>query len=343
MIALPITVLLVGAVVLFAGGGGGTRQRGGPPVHHVLRPGFERGANVTAYVEAALAGPRADAALVGLRRLGADAVTFPLLWFEDARDSAQLAPDRRQTPSDRSVLHAMAVAHVLGMRVTLTPIVSVRDGTFRGMLAPSDRAAWFHSYRRMLGHYANLARRGSAVRLVVGSELTSMTGDTAAWQNLIRLARSRFGGQLTFAANWVAGAEQIGFWPSLDAIGVDAYMPLTASPDPPTADLRAAWQPWIARLGALHQRTRRPVVVTEFGFPSRLGAAARPSVEGSGPIDQAPQARAIAAALDALGHQPWITGAFVWDWSAEGREPSNGGGYSPQGKQAQTVLGRFWR
>ena len=332
------------AIALLAGGGGGNggEHRPAAPVHHLLPLRFERGANVTAYTEAGLAGDGADQALIALARIGANAVTLPVLWFQDQKTSSDITPDTGQTPSDRSLRHAIAVSHLLGLRVTIAPLIQVRDGTFRGDIEPADRAAWYRSYRRMLGHYALIAQQMLATRLVVGSELSSMASDDQAWRALIAMARSRFDGQLTFAANWVQGAERIGFWDALDAVGVDVYMPLFPAANPSEADLEQAWQPWIGRLQTVHNQTGKPVVITEFGYASRLGAVTKPSVEGDGQIDQTEQATAYTAALTAFSRERWIDGAFVWDWSAEGREPPTGGGYSPQGKQAEGVLARFW-
>ena len=117
----------------------------------------------------------------------------------------------------------------MGLQVAIKPHVDVVDGTFRGEIQPSDRAAWFESYGNLVDRYAALAQQANADVFVIGTELTTMTGsdgDTEAWRELIQRARSAFDGRITFAANWVQGAQTIDFWDDLDYVGIDAYMPL---------------------------------------------------------------------------------------------------------------------
>jgi hypothetical protein len=305
-----------------------------------LRDGMARGANVTAYAPDALAGSAASAALADLRAQGADEAVFPVLWFMADKTSNEVAPKPDETPSDDSLLQAIRDAAALGMRTAIAPHIKVDDGTFRGEIAPSDRAAWYASYRAMLVHYASLAQRAEADMLVVGSELVSMSENTPAWESLIADARSRFAGQLTYAANWVDEAEDIQFWDKLDAVGIDAYMPLTPDdPTPTVAQLQDAWEPYIARMRKVGDDAEKPVLLTEIGYTSREGTAQAPATEGDGPISEQAQADAYTGAFRALGHQDWISGMLIWDWSADGREGP--GGYSPQGKQAQAVM-RLW-
>jgi hypothetical protein len=323
--------------------GGGTPQNttttplDTPP----LRAGMTRGANFTAYSPGGFATAQANTALADLKAQGADEVVFPILWFQDTKTSTQIAPVSDQTPTDDSVIDAVRQAKALGMRTVIAPHIKVQDGTFRGEIAPSDRAAWYASYRTMLEHFASLAQRANADMLVVGSELVSMSKDTDQWRSLISDTRGRFFGKLTYAANWVQEAEQIGFWPQLDAVGIDAYMPLTPDDATPTVDqLQEAWKQWIPRMQAVGTKAGKPVLLTELGYTSRAGTAQAPATEGDGAVDQQAQAYAYAGAFRALGHADWISGILLWDWSAEGRiDP---GDYSPQGKQAQAVMRRWF-
>jgi hypothetical protein len=299
-----------------------------------------RGANVTAYAADALAQPQAAGALHAVRAIGADLAVFPVLWFQEAGDSTAFAPDAHETPSDASIVAAAATARGDGLKVAIAPHVNVRAGTFRGEIDPSSRDAWMASYRRMVEHYADLAARVDAQLFVVGSELTSMSRDEAAWRALIADVRARFDGQVTYAANWVQEAEKVPFWDALDAVGIDAYMPLTDDDDPPVAELEAGWKPWIARMKALHDRAGTPILITELGYTSRAGTAAAPAQEGDGAVSPAAQANAYEAAFSQLGHRDWVSGIAIWDWSADAR--TTAGGYSPQGKPAEAVLARWF-
>jgi exo-beta-1,3-glucanase (GH17 family) len=219
----------------------------------------------------------------------------------------------------------------------------VLDGTFRGDLAPKDPAAWMAAYTGFVTHVADLGKQVGATALVVGTELTNLQSRTADWRSLIAQVRARFSGQLTYAANWVDGAEKVAFWDALDLIGVDAYMPIVKDdPDPTVPQLVAGWQPWRARLQKLNEQWGKPVLFTELGYPSRLGAAEHPSQEGSGAISQAAQARAYEAAFRAFDGTAWFHGIWWWDWPADGGDPvADAGGYTMNGKLAERTLTRW--
>src|SRR4051812_37331319 len=196
MARMPV-VLIVGACLLALAGTTNALASPGLPAD------WQRGANVTAWNTDAFAQPAADSSLGDLQATGTTNAAIVVTWYMDAKTSSTIAPRDGKTPSDASVLHAIARAKELGMRVTLKPHVDVWDGTFRGDITPASRSDWFASYRAMIDHYADLAAQAGADALIVGTELTTMTDDTAEWRALIAGVRARFGGQLTYAANWI--------------------------------------------------------------------------------------------------------------------------------------------
>ncbi|MDX6642394.1 MAG: hypothetical protein QOD76_356, partial [Solirubrobacteraceae bacterium] len=70
--------------------------------------------NVTAYQANAFALPIADKALSDLRDTGTTSVALVTQWYMDHAASDVVAPDPAKTPSDQSLLHAMATARMLG-------------------------------------------------------------------------------------------------------------------------------------------------------------------------------------------------------------------------------------
>lgn len=299
---------------------------------------WQRGMNFTSW---SADGYGSDAARGGLRdlaALGTDRIVLTPTWYMDTAHADTVAPDPVKTPSDASLATVMREAHALRMQVVLKPHVDVRDGTFRGAIAPADRAAWFDSYGAMLGHYADIARRQEAQTLVVGTELTSMASDTDRWDTLIARARAQFAGTLTYAANWVDGAEQVAFWDRLDVVGIDAYMPLSAGAGRPTvARLAAAWAPHVERIANLHARTGKPVMFTELGYQSRVDTLDHPAAATGSP-DPRLQAVAYEAALRVWRSVPWFQGISWWNWEAEPTGEDPAGSFSIAGKPAAAVL-----
>lgn len=308
-----------------------------------LPPDWQRGMNVASWWHDDWEKAPSDASLAALRATGTTSVELVPTWWMNTSTDSSVQPNATKTASDAGLLRAMATARALGMNVVVKPHVDVFDGSFRGDIAPADRDAWYTDYRTMIDHYADLAARGGATMLVVGTELTSMSSDTAEWRRIVDVARARFSGRLTFAANQLDGALRIGFWDALDFIGVDAYMPLAAAgADPSVDDLTAAWwqRGYVSDLGKLSARTGKPVIFTELGYQSRTGTAQTPWWT-NGAVSADAQQRAYEAAFRAWSGVPWFRGIYWWDWSAAGGYDPSDGEFSVRGKPAEDTL-RAW-
>lgn len=302
--------------------------------------GWQRGVNLTAFLPDAYGEPGARRGMLTARAVGTRRVALVPTWYMDDLASSEVQRDPDKTPTDESLLAAAADARELGLEVVLKPHVDVRDGSFRGEILPSDPDAWFTSYREMLVGYAELAAEIEADGLVIGTELTSTSLDPEPWRELIAEVREIYAGPLTFAANWVDGAESIEFWDDLDAIGIDAYMPLQTADDTPTVEeLVEAWGPYVTRMESLHERWDRPLLFTEIGYQSRIGTASGVGTDTGEPSEQA-QAIAYEAAFEALSDESWFDGMWWWEWSAERLDPPPGG-FSPEGKLAELVLAEW--
>jgi hypothetical protein len=304
-----------------------------------LPQGWERGMNVTAFLPNAYAEPTARQALVTARAVGTRRVALVPTWYMTDAVSSSVFADPVKTPTDASVEAAAADARRLGLDVVIKPHVDSQDGTFRGDIQPADPTSWFNSYGAMMRQYAGLAARVDADALVVGTELTSMTLFPDEWRELITEIRKLYDGPLTFAANWVDGAESIEFWDQLDFIGIDAYMPLmTSSPEPTVDELLDAWGPYEVRMASLAARWGKRIVFTELGYQSRIGTAARTG-DDTGAVSEQAQATAYEAAFEAMRDEDYFDGIWWWEWSAEGIEEP--GGWSPENKQAASVLSEW--
>jgi|GEM_PF-1725450 len=100
-----------------------------------------------------------------------------------------------------------------------------------------------------------------------------------SWRALIADVRSVYDGRLTLAANF-DNYQEVGFWDSLDLMGVNAYFPLRKTLDEPlTADgLERSWEQVLATIGdfKLEHELDLPVLFTELGYTQRSGSTVAP-------------------------------------------------------------------
>jgi hypothetical protein len=272
--------------------------------------------------------PSVDREFARLAELGADAVSLMPFAFERDAHAPGLAflDDRPSSETDVGLLHAARRAHAQGFAVLWKPHLWVRHG-WPGEVEMRDEASWaqwWSGYRRYVLHHAFLAAWAKAEVFCVGVELDrTVIGPERerAWRELIAAVRVLFPGAVTYAANWDR-ADEIPFWDALDFVGVDAYYPLAAAEQATDAELDLGARAVAGRLARLAERARRPLVLTEVGFPARRAAWREPNAE-AGDLDEQDQLRAYRALFVALGRRPWLAGVFVWksfsDESGAGR------------------------
>ena len=297
--------------------------------------------------------------LAEIKATGATDVLISVVWAQPRIDSAHIR--RSDLPStltaaDATVLRTLLQARKQGLRVTLFPIVRLEQHTakeWRGRIAPTAGVdAWFSSYGEFMNVMADLATRGGAARLSVGSEFLSLEHHESKWRALIVEVRQRFSGGLLYSANW-DHYERVPFWDALDEIGVTAYFELASDPhsvgvgvgvgvgvDVAVADaqMRAAWEGPRRELLAFAQRVGKPLVVSEVGYPSRSTAAWHPWDEtASGDLDFELQTRLYRVFCDSWKHSG-VAGFYFWNWFGFGG--FNDGGYTPRGKPAAAEMTR---
>lgn len=306
-----------------------------------LPASWHKGANLTSWWFNEWEQPSTDASLSALRATNSTQAAFVTTWYMSSPTASTMAPNSQKTPTDAGLLRAMARSSSLGLRPVLKLHVDVNDGSWRGTIRPTSPTLWFASYRTMVERYASLAQRAGAQMLIVGTELSSMAGYQKDWRTVIASARSRFSGQLTFAANWIEGARGVAFWDALDYVAIDAYMPLASNdnPNPSIDQLVASWRDrgYVAEITRLQAQWRKPVLFTEVGYQSRRGTAVTPSDARNGTIDQEPQRRAFEALYRVWAPIPWFQGIYLWDWTATGYDARDGN-FNPRGKAAEATI-----
>jgi hypothetical protein len=230
-------------------------------------------------------------------------------------------------PSLNEIREVSAIAQSLGLRVILKPQTQATLGPAPDNInqftigSGFDANAYFTQWKAYMAQVAALAQQVGAHMVVIGTENSGL--DTAAylapWTSVIQAVRAAYTGLVTYDAYGVVqrtygfGVDQVPFWDQLDMIGVSAYFPLTANPNPTYADVLAGWYanrisaadtvaPPVdlpAAFRALALQYGKPVYFSEFGGMSFRGVVNDPS--GAGPGVKVPDGQ----------QQQWLYESFL--------------------------------
>lgn len=253
--------------------------------------------------------------------------------------SDEIRMDTSQSTSLDVIERVAQQAHTRGLKVIIFPIIWVMNRApddWRGTIEPADLTRWWRSYESYIGALADLAERSGATHLSIGSELSSMERHEGRWRALIRRMRARFRGELIYSANW-DHYDQVGFWDALDLVGVTGYYPLaTSEENPGVAYMTQRWRwvqlqllEWLATL-----KQRRPLLITELGYPSQRGGALKPwHYYQSTEVDLLVQRDAFRAFTVAWSRDAsQLAGLSIWNlWGGGG---PHDGWYALRGKPA---------
>jgi hypothetical protein len=264
------------------------------------------------------------------------AVTFPFFTYGIG---SNVLYGSSATPSPAAIAVFLSRAAKSHIRVTLRPIlnenalVAQNPIAWRGSITPTDRNAWFRSYRHLLIPYAEVAQAGNAATFVVGTELDSLEGDPN-WRPLLRAVRSVYHGQLVYDENFTSFAAHDTNLP-LATFGVDAYPRFSLSDSATVAQLASAWEGWLATHSAA---VRRRAILSEVGIDAVANSYPDPGAWLStmrSPIDVRVQARWYEAVCRAAAVEQ-IGGIYWWEVNFDA-DPANPG---PFQSDRLTFLGR---
>ncbi len=257
--------------------------------------------------------------------------------------------------SDEGLRTTTRLAKEIGIRTLLKPHIWLTDyksGKWRSDIRMQDEESWgkwFRSYGRFMLHYAKLAQDTGIEALCIGTELRATVQEREAdWRRLIAQIREVYDGRLTYAANWWAEFEEVPFWDELDAIGIQAYFPLTDKEEPSLEDLKRGWEPHVKKIEQMAARSEKPIVFTEIGYRSAPEAAIEPwkwtqHAPKDVPVDWSTQANAYEAFFQTFWERDWFAGAYFWKWYPRPRDKAGENlDFTPQHKPAERVMARWY-
>ena len=294
-----------------------------------------------------------DTSMSLLQATGANWVGLQVEWIMPTATSTTIGPSGAVTASNASLIHAINLAHSLGLKVMLRLITQMGDGSNKKQIAPSNWSAWFRSYTKYMVYYGEFGQTNGVDMIMLGGELDPSVFHMSNWLGLISAVRNVYGGMLTYGASYSAcfswrsppcrdGFRDVKWWSALDVMGVDAYFPIATHPDSSVNSMVAGWEHWIPDLMNWEASIGKPVIFTEIGYGSYSGSPMNPGGEPSvtnPTIDLQEQNNAYQATLSSLYGQPWLKGIFWWHWNLN---PNSGGpndySYTPQNKPALQTL-----
>ena len=283
----------------------------------------------------------ADSSLRNLTTTGAEWISLIPTWYQQNKNSNTISRNIK-TPSDAVLIHAISEAQASGLKIMLKPHIDVLDGSWRGEINPDNLNDWFNEYEKFILHYAAIAENFGIEQFCIGTEFKALSHQTAKWRALIQTVRGLFSGTLLYAANWDE-YTQIKFWPTLDAVGIDAFFPLTTTNTPTLNQLQDGWSFWLDQIEDWVRSVNKPIYFTEVGFTSRDGTNTRPyDFLLPTKIDLQEQQLCYQATLIKLQERPWLKSIFWWMWRTDLQGGEQNLDYTPFMKPAENTLKEFW-
>ncbi len=244
--------------------------------------------------------------------------------FQPSLASTRVQADP-STPTPDDISAGIRLAHARGYRVFVFPQLTVAGArSWAGNIEfPTRQLAqsWFNSYWQAFQPYVAAAAQANAEELAIGTEYELLQpAAPALWNQLIARAHALFAGTLTYDLNWSSLYYPLPSWllnPSLNAVGISLYAPLTDQPERLNpATLPALWQTTIGtQLDTFAERIQKPVLLSELGYRDSSDALYNPwETSSNAPDDQVEQAAAYNAALWNIMDDPHIAGVFAWAW-----------------------------
>ncbi|MDB5188325.1 MAG: hypothetical protein JWO50_845 [Candidatus Kaiserbacteria bacterium] len=324
---------------------------------HAAISSWQRGASIVPQSSTDFASATFKQSLQELRNTGANSVALVIPFYQTNIYSTDVAVGWN-TPTDASLAAGIDYAHSIGLQVSLKVHIETYDNAWRANINPSDRDTWFNNYGAMLVHTAQIAQAHQAEYMILGTELVSMASsqmnstNTQHWVTMIGNVRKVYSGKLSYSANsndnsdnqFTNEKKYIGFWSSLDFVGLSTYYSLNA-PDNSVQSLSNAWNAWNANdIKGFAAQVGKPIIFTEVGYRSIEGSYNNPwDYNRSSPISMQTQANAYEALFSYWNNYSYMQGVYLWDWKSNASAGGPGSNeYTPQNKTAESIMTKYF-
>ncbi len=251
---------------------------------------------------------------------------------------------------EEGVRETIRLAKKTEVNVVLKPQVYI-PGSWTGDLdfkTDSEWEQWEAEYTAYIMTYLKIAIDLEVPVFCIGTEFKiGVKKREQYWRTLISKVKKIYKGKLIYASNWDEYMD-VPFWDLLDYVGINAYFPLNNAKTPSIDVLKKAWMPHKKAIREFYNKTKKPIVFTEYGYLSVDGCAYNTweleSKINTLAINEQAQANAIHALLETFWDEPYWYGGFIWKWfpNMRGGEGYNAKDYTPQKKMGHTVLKEWY-
>ncbi len=286
--------------------------------------------------------------MVDLRRVNANWVALVPFGFSRQDSPEVVFGSDKQWWGERKegIAKSIELAHKNGLKIMLKPQVWIPNGWVGYVDFESEThwKKWEDSYRAYILSMLEMSDLEQIDMLCIGTEYSiAVKKREKFWRDLIADVRSKFKGKITYSANWDS-YEEVPFWDALDYVGISAYFPLTDIATPPTIYLTMKWQSIVKKLRRFHQKHKKQILFTEYGYLAADGAAGKTweleKLIHDMPVNETAQANGYEALLKVFSKEAFWAGGFLWKWfpSGYGRSNRHERDYTPQNKKAEKVI-----
>ena len=275
---------------------------------------------------------------------GAPCIQIQVSFFSRDHSSAGFPVFDRRSPSIDQLRRVAKAVKSRDKTLVLHPVLLIQDpksSWWRGQYSPLDDDQWWGDYSQWIESLAITAQASQVDLLFIGSELTSLQGESARWSDVIQTVRNVFDGSIGYSANWDAW-QQVPFHSQLDLMALNGYFPLdwpdeANGPSHTPEEDRARLLPHWSALKQWTQGNETPVIFSEVGYPAASRDLSQPwqSNQPQTPLNGSLQKRGFEAFLSVFGLSDLQQGILFY--ALHGHDPGTPSGYTPILEETQML------